>query len=82
MYIEMNHKSGGFVRLVFDQFFSQMPSFECEKMLAMLMKDYGMTAEEIEKLFRSASESMKSERKKAHLKNSYRIFRRMSRGGK
>ena len=82
MYIEKDHRSGGFVRLMFDQFFSEMPSLDCEKMLNLLMRDYGMTEKEIEGMFILASLNMKSERKKAHLKNSYRIFKRMSPGGK
>lgn len=76
MTIEKNHKNGGYLKLQFDQFFSEMSSADCRDMLHRLIKDYEMGLSEIDNMFLVAIAKMKSTDKKIHLMNSYKIFRR------
>lgn len=76
MIIEKIHKNGGYLKLQFDQFFSEMSSADCGDMLHRLIKDYGMGLSEIDNMFLVAIAEMKSTDKKIHLMNSYKIFRR------
>lgn len=76
MTIEKIHKNGGYLKLQFDQFFSEMSSADCRDMLHRLIKDYGMGLSEIDNMFIVAIAKMKSTDKKIHLMNSYKIFRR------
>lgn len=76
MIIEKIHKNGGYLKLQFDQFFSEMSSADCRDMLHRLIDDYGMGLSEIDNMFIVAIAKMKSTDKKIHLMNSYKIFRR------
>ena len=76
MTIERNHKDGGFIKLVFDEFFSEMSSADCRDILHLLIVDYNVRVEEVDRMFKTAIEEMKSTNKKVHLLHSYGIFRR------
>ena len=71
MTIEKNHEGGGYIKLQFDEFFSEMSSADCRDMLHLLIVDYGMKVEEVDGMFRSAIEEMKSTNKKVHLLHSF-----------
>ena len=74
--IERIHKDGGFIRLRFEEFFSDMSSADCRYMLHLLINDYGMSISEIDRMFMAAIGGAKSSRKKIHILNSYKIFRK------
>ena len=76
MTIERTHKGGGFIKIDFEDFFSQMSSAECRLVLNLLINDYGMSPAEIEKMFWAAIAREKSTKRKIHLSNSYKIFRK------
>lgn len=76
MTIERKHDKGGFIKLSFDEFFSQMSSADCRTVLNLLISDYGMSPKEIEKMFRVAIARANSDKKRIHLSNSYKIFRK------
>ena len=76
MTIERTHKGGGFIRLSFEEFFSQMSSAECRLVLNLLINDYGMSISEIDRMFMAAIAREKSTKRKIHLSNSYKIFRK------
>ena len=76
MTIERKHKNGGFIKLSFEDFFSQMSSAECRLVLNLLINDYGMSPDEIDSLFWAAIARAKSTKRKIHLSNSYKIFRK------
>ena len=74
--IERIHKDGGFIRLRFEEFFSDMSSAECRLVLNLLINDYGMSISEIDRMFMAAIAREKSTKRKIHLSNSYKIFRK------
>ncbi len=76
MNIERDHKGGGFVRIAFDEFFSEMPSTDCRHMLNLLIRDYDFSPDEIDEKFRIALSIVRGGRRRTHLLNSYKIFRR------
>ena len=76
MIVERTHKDGGFVRLRFEEFFSNMSSADCRYILHLLVNDYGMSISEIDRMFMAAIGGAKSTRKKIHILNSYKIFRK------
>lgn len=76
MIIEKTHKNGGYLKLQFENFFSEMSSADCRDMLHRLINDYEMDINEVDDMFQIALVEMKSTKKKIHLLNSYKIFRR------
>ena len=76
MTIEKNHKNGGYIKLIFDEFFSEMSSAECRDILHLLIIDYQIPIAEIDEKFQLAISGIKSTRRKVHILNSYKIFRR------
>lgn len=76
MTIEKTHKDGGFIKLKFDEFFSEMSSADCREMLHILIKDYEIPIAEIDEMFQLAIIAIKRTSKKIHMLNSYKIFRR------
>lgn len=76
MTIKRRHANGGFIRIDFEDFFSKMSSAECRLVLNLLINAYGMSPSEIEKMFLAAIAKEKSTKRKIHLSNSYKIFRK------
>ena len=76
MTIEKNHKNGGYIKLIFDEFFSEMSSSECRDILHLLIIDYQIPIAEIDEKFQLAIHGIKRTSKKIHMLNSYKIFRR------
>lgn len=76
MTIEKNHEGGGFLKLRFDEFFSEMSSADCREMLHILINDYEIPVAEIDEKFQLAIHGIKRTSKKIHMLNSYKIFRR------
>lgn len=76
MTIEKTHENGGFIKLQFDEFFSEMSSADCREMLHILIDDYEIPVTEIDEKFQLAISGIKSTKRKIHMLNSYKIFRR------
>lgn len=76
MTIEKTHENGGFIKLQFAEFFSEMSSADCREMLHILIDDYEIPVAEIDEKFQLAISGIKSTRRKIHMLNSYKIFRR------
>ena len=74
MTIERSHKGGGFVKLRFYEFFSEMPSTDCSAMLNLLINDYGVSPYDIDEKFRVSLAAAQTGKRRIHLLNSYRIF--------
>ena len=53
-----------------------MSSADCREMLHILIKDYEIPIAEIDEMFKVAIIAIKITRKKIHMLNSYKIFRR------
>lgn len=76
MTIEKTHKNGGYIKLIFDEFFSEMSSADCRDVLHLLINDYGIPVKEVDEMFQLSISGINIERKKIHILNSYKIFRR------